>query len=97
MGLPRVLDSIEVSCKSNHNIKLLSNLIYDTAFSLRSPGSKESLLHQRVPASYLALEDVIGSVAAILKLSGADPVLDAERYKQMVTQEMQNRNYKGFR
>ncbi|XP_055684527.1 leucine-rich repeat serine/threonine-protein kinase 1 isoform X1 [Lutzomyia longipalpis] len=97
MGLPRVLDSIEVSCRTGHNIKLLSNLIYDTAFSLRSPGSKELLLHQKVPASYLALEDVIGTISSALRQVGADPVLDAERYRNMVTQEMQSRGYKRFR
>lgn len=97
MGLPRVLDSIEVSCKTGHNIKLLSNLIYDTAFSLRLPGSKECLLHQRVPATYLALEDCIGNIAQTLRQSGADPVLNSENYREMVTQEMQLRNYKGFR
>lgn len=37
-GLPRVLDTIEISCKTRHNIKLLCNLIYDTVFSLRPPG-----------------------------------------------------------
>lgn len=97
MGLPRVLDSIEVSCKTGHNIKLLANLIYETAFSLRLPGSKEYLLQQRVPASYLALEDVIASIAFQLKQSGADPVLNADNYREMVTREMQIRNYKGFR
>lgn len=97
MGLPRVLDSIEVSCKTGHNIKLLSNLIYDTAFSLRLPGSKEYLLQQRVPASYLTLEDVVGSIAYQLKQRGADPVLNAENYRECVTQEMQIRGLKGFR
>ena len=38
-GLPRVLDSIEVSCKTRQNIRLLANLLYDTAFSLKSPGT----------------------------------------------------------
>lgn len=37
-GLPRVLDTIEISCKTKHNIKLLCNIIYDTVFSLRPPG-----------------------------------------------------------
>lgn len=97
MGLPRVLDSIEVSCKTGHNIKLLSNLIYDTAFSLRLPGSKEYLLQQKVPASYLALEDVVGSIANILKSTNADPVLNADNYRELVTQEMHNRGHKGFR
>lgn len=97
MGLPRVLDSIEVSCKTGHNIKLLSHLIYDTAFSLRLPGSKEYLLQQRVPASYLTLEDVVGTIAHQLKQNGSDPVLNADNYRELVAQEMQNRNHKGFR
>ncbi|KAJ8942684.1 hypothetical protein NQ314_010008 [Rhamnusium bicolor] len=62
-GLPRVLDTIEISCKTRHNVKLLCNLIYDTVFSLRPPGSKELLLEQKVPATYLALEDVVNYVA----------------------------------
>jgi len=37
-GLPRVLDSIEVSTVTRHNIRLLCNLIYDTVYSLRPPG-----------------------------------------------------------
>ena len=39
-GLPKVLDSVEVSSRSKQNIKLLANLIYDTAFSLKTPGEK---------------------------------------------------------
>ncbi|ETN67521.1 Leucine-rich repeat kinase [Anopheles darlingi] len=97
IGLPRVLDSIEVSCRTGHNIKLLAGLIYDTAFALRPPGCKEPLLYQRVPASYLALEDVIGSVVAGLRQTGADPVLDADRYRQLVTHELAQRGLKGFR
>uniref|UniRef100_A0A182VV89 non-specific serine/threonine protein kinase n=1 Tax=Anopheles minimus TaxID=112268 RepID=A0A182VV89_9DIPT len=97
IGLPRVLDSIEVSCRTGHNIKLLAGLIYDTAFSLRPPGCKEPLLYQRVPASYLALEDVVANIAASLRQHGADPVLDADRYWQTVTHEMQQRGLKGFR
>ncbi|XP_063703322.1 leucine-rich repeat serine/threonine-protein kinase 1 isoform X2 [Culicoides brevitarsis] len=97
MGLPRVLDSIEVSCKTGHNIKLLANLIYETAFSLRLPGSKEPLLHQRVPASYLALEDVITNLSSQLRQNSVDPVLNSEQYRMMVTQEMQTRGYKCFR
>lgn len=38
-GLPRVLDTIEISCKTKHNIKILCNIIYDTVFSLRPPGN----------------------------------------------------------
>ncbi|XP_049858112.1 leucine-rich repeat serine/threonine-protein kinase 1 isoform X1 [Schistocerca gregaria] len=96
-GLPRVLDTIEVSCKTRHNIRLLCNLVYDTVFSLRSPGSKELLLEQRVPASYLALEDVVTHLAAERRQTGVDPVLNAEQYRAVVTAEMQYRYQRTFR
>ncbi|KAG8224988.1 hypothetical protein J437_LFUL005999, partial [Ladona fulva] len=96
-GLPRVLDTIEVSCKTRHNIKLLCNLIYDTVFSLRPPGSKELLLEQRVPASYLALEEVVGHIAWERRMAGGDPVLTAEQYRAAVTKEMLARHHRTFR
>ncbi|KAK9885098.1 hypothetical protein WA026_009320 [Henosepilachna vigintioctopunctata] len=96
-GLPRVLDTIEVSCKTRHNIKLLCNLIYDTVFSVRLPGSKELLLEQKVPASYLALEDVVNQIAFERKLNGFDPVLSAEQFRTVVSVEMQQRFNKTFR
>ncbi|XP_064112289.1 leucine-rich repeat serine/threonine-protein kinase 1-like isoform X1 [Macrobrachium nipponense] len=97
LGLPRVLDTIEVSCKSRHNIKLLCNLVYDTVFSLKTPGSKERLLEQRIPASYLALEDVVGVLALERRVQGRDPVLPADKYQTLVTQEMASRGYRPFR
>lgn len=96
-GLPRVLDTIEVSCKSRHNLKLLCNLIYDTVFELRSPGSKERLLEQRIPATYLALEDVVSYLAVERRLQKKDPVLQSEQYKMLVMHEMQERFRMVFR
>ncbi|XP_076250430.1 leucine-rich repeat kinase isoform X2 [Rhynchophorus ferrugineus] len=96
-GLPRVLDTIEISCKTKHNIKLLCNLIYDTVFSLKPPGSKELLLEQKVPATYLALEDVVNYIATERRLNGLDPVLTSEQYKSLVISEMQQRYNKTFR
>lgn len=89
-GLPRVIDTIEVSCKSRHNIKILCNLIYDTVFSLRSPGSKTLLLQQCVPASYLALEDVIGQIVAERRQAKQDPVLTTEQYRNLVVSHATN-------
>ncbi|KAK7078389.1 hypothetical protein SK128_010660, partial [Halocaridina rubra] len=97
LGLPRVLDTIEVSCKSRHNIKLLCNLIYDTVFALKTPGSKERLLEQRIPASYIALEDVVAVLALERRVQGRDPVLPADKYQNLVTQEMASRSYRPFR
>ena len=31
-----MLDTIEVSCKTKHNIRLLAHFLYDTAFTLKS-------------------------------------------------------------
>ncbi len=84
-GLPRVLETVEVSCRSRHNLRLLANLLYDTAVNLRSPGSKARLLEQKIPASYLALEDLVGALASDLKAKGRDPVLNqVEREKVLM-------------
>ncbi|XP_064473089.1 leucine-rich repeat serine/threonine-protein kinase 1-like isoform X2 [Ornithodoros turicata] len=90
-GLPRVLDTVEISCKTKHNIKHLCNLIYDVVFDLRCPGSKERLLEQRIPATYLALEDVVGYLAIERRLQAKDPVLHSEQYRMLVMHEMQQK------
>ena len=93
-GLPRVLDSVEVSCKTRQNVRLLANLLYDTAFSLRSPGSMTKLLEQKVPATYLALEEVISNLSLEIRGQGNDPVLRQEQYESMVSNELQSKNLK---
>lgn len=55
------------------------------------------MLEQRVPASYLALEDVINHVAIERRMNGLDPVLTADEYKNVVTTEMQQRYNRTFR
>lgn len=65
-GLPRVVDSMFVSSKTKYNIRALCNLLYRTAFDIRTAGSKERLLDQKIPASYLALEKVIPSNSVVL-------------------------------
>lgn len=125
-GLPRVLDTIEISCRTRHNVRLLCNLIYDAVFSLKLPGklrffpshmalngislsklnwksnfvflgSKERMLEQRIPATYLALEDVIGLLATEQKNNGRDPVLSSERYRIGVAHIMNSRFRMSFR
>ncbi|XP_022652148.1 leucine-rich repeat serine/threonine-protein kinase 1-like isoform X3 [Varroa destructor] len=96
-GLPRILDSIEVSCKTKHNIRRLAELIYDTAYDLRCTGSKERLLEQRIPASYLALEDIVHHLAVERRTKGKDPVLKSEEYVKIVGEEMKKRFNMAFR
>ncbi|XP_075989581.1 leucine-rich repeat kinase isoform X2 [Anticarsia gemmatalis] len=93
LGLPRVLDSVEVSCSTRHNIRLLADIIYSVAFSVKPPGSKEPLLEQRIPATYLSLEECVTSLAAELR----EPVLRHDEYRRLVTQYMQQKNHRMFR
>lgn len=55
------------------------------------------MLYQKVPSTYLALEDVISNICYQFKSTGTDPVLNFEGYKHLVTQEMVYNNYKTFR
>ena len=96
-GYPRVVDSIIVSSKSRYNIRLLCDLIYTAAFDLRSSASKERLLEQKIPASYLALEEVVSLLAEERKSKGKDPVLSSDQYRTLVHEEMIKRFGKTFR
>lgn len=55
------------------------------------------MLLQKIPATYIALEDIINVIACSLRAAGRDPVLDAEQYRCMVTEQMRLHNYKSFR
>ena len=96
-GLPRVLDSLEVSCKTKYNIKHLANLIYDTAFSLKSQGSKQRLLEQKIPATYLYLEEIVGDLCVEMRHTGHDPVLGQVEYEELVTSHMKSKYSTSFR
>ncbi|KAG7298401.1 hypothetical protein JYU34_018023 [Plutella xylostella] len=108
MGLPRVMDSVEVSCSTRHNIRLLADIIYTIAYSVKPPGSKEPMLEQRVPCTYLALEECVAHLAAELqepvlkhhdykRLVWQEPVLKHHDYKRLVTQYMQQKGMRLFR
>ena len=96
-GLPKVIDSLEVSCKTKHNIRHLANLIYDTAFSVRSQGSKQRLLEQKIPATYLHLEEIVGDLCVEMRHSMRDPVLGQEEFESNVTAHMKAKYGSSFR
>ncbi|XP_070567306.1 leucine-rich repeat serine/threonine-protein kinase 1-like [Ptychodera flava] len=97
-GLPWVLESIEVSCTRGHNIPKLRDMIYETAFSLRQPGpSNGRLLHQMIPATYLALEEAITTIVSDRYANGKDPVLDINHYRLEVMRVMEERCGLSFR
>lgn len=50
-----------------------------------------------MPATYLALEDVVTQLASERRTRGVDPVLNGDQYRNIVTSEMQFRFRKSFR
>ncbi|OTF71339.1 leucine-rich repeat serine/threonine-protein kinase 1-like protein, partial [Euroglyphus maynei] len=96
-GLPKVVASVEVSIKTRHNIRLLANIIYETAIEMRSPGGKDRLLEQKVPATYLALEEIVSILALERKSENLEPVLHADQYRQEVARMMKERYDLVFR
>ncbi len=55
------------------------------------------MLEQRIPATYLALEDVVGMLATEQKNNGRDPVLPSEQYRIGVANIMNTRFRMSFR
>ncbi|KRX71778.1 Leucine-rich repeat serine/threonine-protein kinase 1 [Trichinella sp. T6] len=96
-GLPRVVDSIAVSCVTREQIRTLCELIYHTAYELRTPGSKERLIEQRIPSSYVALEEIVTKLAAERKQAGREPVINAETFRNSVQELMLRQTGRSFR
>lgn len=96
-GLPRVVDSVFVSSKTKYNIRLLCNLLYRTAFDIRSAGSKERLLDQKIPASYLALEKIVVGLSDERRSVGAEPVMKAVDFRNTVQERMLKNYGRAFR
>ncbi|KAK2169534.1 hypothetical protein LSH36_9g14010 [Paralvinella palmiformis] len=101
-GLPRVVGRIEISCRSsfmfNNHIGDLVNLIWEAVWEEQLPGNKGvKLLDQKVPATYVHLQEVIRILAEERKQEGKDPVLHAEQYKPLVIQKMEEMYSTSFR
>lgn len=84
---PPIMASLEVSSRTGFNIKLLAKIIYETASQMKAPGLKDqSLLEQKIPHTYLALEECCGYVARKLKLKSQNPVLSTANYLKEIRQ-----------
>nr|XP_047128450.1 leucine-rich repeat serine/threonine-protein kinase 1 [Hydra vulgaris] len=86
-GLPRVVDVIEVSCTSGYNIQELRDRIYDAAKNIKEQGSEEyNILDQPIPASYIAVEKAVSSIA--LEMKDAMPVLNTKDFRSKVFDQL---------
>lgn len=96
-GLPRVMDSMVVSTKTKLNIKNLCNRIYDIVFSLKCPGSMERLLEQKIPATYLYLEEIVSWIVHERHQKRREPVLNYDEYKRIASEQLKTKYNKVFR
>jgi GTPase SAR1 family protein/Leucine-rich repeat (LRR) protein len=87
---PPIMASIEISSKTGHNIKALGRLIYDVAGQMKLSGFKDQLLlEQKVPVTYLALEQCISFILQRLKQHSRNPVLNTVDYVKEVQDAME--------
>ncbi|XP_065648790.1 leucine-rich repeat serine/threonine-protein kinase 1 isoform X3 [Hydra vulgaris] len=87
IGLPRVIDVIEVSCTSGYNIQELRNRIYDAAINNKEQGSEEcNILDQHIPASYIAVEKAVSAIA--LEMKDVMPVLNTKDFRSKVYEQL---------
>ncbi|KAM3721655.1 Leucine-rich repeat serine/threonine-protein kinase [Dirofilaria immitis] len=96
-GLPRVVESLFVSSKTKHNIRMLCNLLYRTAYDIRTANSKERLLDQKIPASYLALEKIVVELADERRSIGIEPVMRSSDFRNIVQERMLKNYGRAFR
>ncbi|CAG9533559.1 unnamed protein product [Cercopithifilaria johnstoni] len=96
-GLPRVVDSLFISSKTKQNIRMLCNLLYRTAFDIRTANSKERLLDQKIPASYLALEKIVIELADERRSVGMEPVMRSGDFRTTVQERMLKNYGRAFR
>uniref|UniRef100_A0A0R3QZH9 non-specific serine/threonine protein kinase n=1 Tax=Brugia timori TaxID=42155 RepID=A0A0R3QZH9_9BILA len=96
-GLPRVVESLFVSSKTKQNIRALCNLLYHTAYDIRTANSKERLLDQKIPASYMALEKIVVELADERRSKGIEPVMRNSDFRATVQERMLKNYGRAFR
>ncbi|XP_055353693.1 leucine-rich repeat serine/threonine-protein kinase 1-like isoform X2 [Paramacrobiotus metropolitanus] len=96
-GLPRVVNCVEISCKTKQNVSQLAKIIVETAWDLRQPGTNKRLMEQQIPAIYIALEDLVSALAFEYRESGQHPVVSTEYFRAIVAHELHERFSMTFR
>ncbi|CAF1237052.1 unnamed protein product [Rotaria sp. Silwood1] len=95
-GYPKVIDSIEISSKTESNITQLLTLIFDIAEQLLAPGGQDQTVFQpRIPAKYIYLEEALEEYRHNRKKS----ILTEKEYKKrdLIQEIFQGTNQNSFR
>ncbi|XP_074646294.1 leucine-rich repeat serine/threonine-protein kinase 1-like [Tubulanus polymorphus] len=99
-GLPVVVGHIEICCKSsifggNKMIDQLSSLIQTTIKS-KKDGTGQPLLGQKIPQSYVDLEDIVVAISNDRSKKSLIPIVEESRYKAEIQDQMRIRKRKSF-
>ena len=90
---PPIWASIEFSSKTGFNIKQLAYLIYDISCQMRAPGFKDQILFdQKIPVTYLLLEDCLYRVVKKLRSELRNPILTTDEYLREVKSNIETLN-----
>lgn len=97
-GLPCILDTVNISCKTGENIRKLVDLIKNNVFELKHPRSRTvKLLGQKIPRKYLLLQTVVRELALERIHDFKEPVLNKSKYMLCVSDRMMEKGYTTFR
>ena len=93
-AFPPIWASIEVSSKTGFNIKQLAYLIYDVASQMKAPGSskEQNLFEQKIPVTYLLLEDCIYRILKKLRSESRNPILTTDEFLREVKSNIETFN-----
>ena len=72
-------------------------MVADAAWDMRSPGTQKRLMEQQVPAIYIALEDLVNTLAQEYRDSGQHPVVTTEYFRAIIAHELHERFDMTFR
>ncbi|KAK7507943.1 hypothetical protein BaRGS_00000908 [Batillaria attramentaria] len=93
-GLPCIIDTVNISCKTGENVRKLVDLIKHNVFELKHPRSRTvKLLGQKIPRKYLLLQTVVRELALERIQDFKEPVLN----KLCVSDRMMEKGYTTFR
>nr|KAG5713801.1 hypothetical protein BaRGS_024428 [Batillaria attramentaria] len=96
-GLPCIIDTVNISCKTGENVRKLVDLIKHNVFELKHPRSRTvKLLGQKIPRKYLLLQTVVRELA-LERIQDFKEPYEVYRKRLCVSDRMMEKGYTTFR
>ncbi|XP_048577768.1 leucine-rich repeat serine/threonine-protein kinase 1 isoform X2 [Nematostella vectensis] len=93
-GLPKVVNRIEVSGKTGHNVRELRHMIYSVSLDIKERGSRTPLLETPIPASYQHVEEAVIKIREHCYHEDQTPVMRSEFFRNAVQKELKKQNHR---